>query len=359
MKLKAIPFLIFVLFTFYLAGMYRYTALLVLAAAEAIILAVSFVIPSYFKKRLKITFSKHADTAFVNNPCEVSLALNYKGKIPITKYRVKTLSSYDGSEKKSKCCLYGECEGGESSASFSFLSPYCGMAQISVKSVVTYDYLSLFSSRHRSHEKMDIAVYPRDIPMKLEILSINTNTEVSFSDEYSFSGQDGDVRDIREYRDGDSVRRNQCQLSAKTDATYIKEYERESDKNTDVFVDSASLSDLSLPDKSDYYFLFFSLLCGILSHGGTATVYYHDADSISIITHDIKSKSDAYDLLLKLYRIKYANRPHQANSPDKAFDTADAVYITPSLEMYRGDTLIHKFSRESMEYELNDMTFTF
>lgn len=350
MRMKSVLFLILILLTFYLAAMYSYTPLLVLSAAELIFAAASAVLPHIFKRRISVGFCKSSDFASAGAPSAIAVNVSYDGKLPVSRYEITLVASYDGGRTRTVKRLYGGCENGRSTAYFTLRPSHSGAMRVKLKSVRTFDYFALFSSQRRMNEEMYVAVIPSDDPMGVGLAENESRGEFSDTIYYKFAGDSNEIRDIREYRDGDAVRRIHWQLSSKGETTYVKEYEREADRAAVIYVDIFAIAPLTVPERSDYYRVLYSLMTGILRHGVSIRTFYSTPESRSDITFDIKTENDAAGLLISLYRAveKAGSKTvlHEKAAPE------DAIYITPKLEIFRSGEQICEISPEDFDFGL-------
>lgn len=351
MRLKSVLFLLLIFLTFYLAAIYSYTPLLVLSAAELIFAAVSAVLPHIFKRRISVGFCKSSDFATAGVSSPITVNVRYDGKLPVSRYEITLAAFYDGGSKRTVKRLCGGCENGSSTACFTLRPSHSGAMRVKLKSVRTFDYFALFSSQRRMNEEMYVAVIPSDEPM--DVVIAEREIRGNFSDSFynKFAGDANEIRDIREYRDGDTVRRIHWQLSSKGMATYVKEYEREADRAAVIYVDIFAIAPLTVPERSDYYRVLYSLLTGILRHGVSVCAYYVDPESRLDISFDVKTENDAAGLLISIYRA-VGKAGGKAGIPDRAAPE-DAIYITPKLEIFRSGERICEILPEDFDFGLD------
>ena len=72
----------------------------------------------------------------------------------------------------------------------------------------------------------------------------------------------------------------------------------------------------------------------------------------------IAKEEQCRELLLLLYRSELAEEGSAANSDDGAEDLGKNVLrLTAGLSLFAGDTLLHRFSAEMLERELQEKVF--
>lgn len=131
----------FSLALFYLAGMYRYPALLVLAVFQ-ILLFIFLTLQVYIcKRQLQVRFVRRTAAAVKEVPFLCELSADYKGKLPAGCIRFYLQCGY-GNQKEIKR-LYGNV--GKDAPGFALCFPYCGTAVIRLQKFRVYDYLFLGS----------------------------------------------------------------------------------------------------------------------------------------------------------------------------------------------------------------------
>ena len=172
--MKRAAFLLFVILSFYIAGLYRYPPLLVLSAAALLSLPILFFLPRYLKRRLFVEPVRKSETTQKEEELECELRVRNRGKLPVSRFGLHINAWYgdgqagrkgqgaDGTirPQKYRMVLYGGCDSGESVLRFSILAWHCGLMRISLDRLRVYDYFSLFSAGGKLQEEIAVVVFP-------------------------------------------------------------------------------------------------------------------------------------------------------------------------------------------------------
>ena len=135
--------LILVFFTsFYMAGMYQYTPLMVFCLIQIVLILVLFVLAIHFLRTLTIHMEKEKE--YVEKGQEVTchvIAVN-TGRIPMNRFLAKLHIGYQGFEKEyENHRIYGSCDNGETTLSITLTKSNGGIGIIGIERARVYDYL--------------------------------------------------------------------------------------------------------------------------------------------------------------------------------------------------------------------------
>jgi uncharacterized protein (DUF58 family) len=342
-KLKKAALFSLIFLTWYLSAMFRYFALQVLFATESLLLICMFFQSRYLRSGVSVSFPERNGFAEVGTEIFFRMRILNKRKLPVSRLEARIRLAYRLERKNAKKKLRHGAETGESELRFGVRAAYCGLIEAVLPRMDVYDYLAIFSARKRLDEKMEIAVFPRDRALHLELPSFELNGNAS-AEEHA-ARQTGDslneIRQIREYRTGDSKRHIHWNQSAKTDNYWIKEYEKETDSLIEVLAD---VGEAPLRRRSAFYELLSALVLGLLRHVATVRVYW--VDQMSVCHEDIRDMDQCREMLLKLYRLD-AKAGEALPAPDfrGRFFSLDT-----NLRLLLGDALVCQFN----ETELDD-----
>ena len=388
--MKRAAFLLFVILSFYIAGLYRYPPLLVLSAAALLSLPLLFFLPRHLKRRLLVEQVRKSETARKEEELECELRVRNTGRLPVSRFglrvsawygdgqAVRKVSGADGAMRpqKYRMVLYGGCDSGESVLRFSILAGHCGLMRISLDRLRVYDYFSLFSAGEKLQEEMTAAVFPAPTELRLVFSSAEAGREEPETvSACAVSGDSRDeVRQLREYRPGDLGRDIHWNQSARMDALWVREYERETEKTAEIYLfpgrpgqgkrrfrkkqrEEARLSRLD-----DFYLLLSALIHGLLKQEIRVRVYWQRKKNGQMYQNGreggflIRNPEDLRQLLLFLYKEGFPFVDETAGElPGKAM--GEGFCLNPDLELYWNGRLIHQFSRQRLEREVEEMVF--
>lgn len=221
-------FLILTICIFYVGGMYRSSMLLALAFAQGMILLLGTLQVTYCKKKLTLHFRETSGGIILGQPIG-SILMENNGRFPISCFRMDLTCSYGKSIKAVKQKMFGNAECGKSEKRIEVYAPYCGIINVHVKRVVIYDYFLICSGKKKADEHVEVAVFPEET--MLDLHTLYDKEENPAEESYRTSVLDyhapEEIRQIREFREGDRIRSIHWKLSARTDTLYVKEYEDE------------------------------------------------------------------------------------------------------------------------------------
>lgn len=361
--MRRLLFLVLMLLTYYLAGMYRYLPLMALCGIELILAAVSIPLSHRFCRALHPAFSQKSETAQAEAtfPCIIRVA--YSGRLPTGRFRVRLRTGYPTEKKQSVFQFSGKCAHGGQDFEFRFTAPYCGLLQIQLERLRAYDYFSLFFFQKRLSETMQVAVFPKRFAAKID-LSAWDGAGGQSTEERTIS-RPGDahyeIRQIREYRPGDSMRHIHWNLSAKTDQLWLKEYERETDSTAHMVLDIISLAGPNIVEHSSFYTLVSALTLGFLKNAAAVRLYWFDIEKRGWETALVGNPDQCRDALLRLYQtgipridpLDWIEQKVQLLPPC----VENAFRLNLGLTWYFRDTKLFQFSSKTLERDIQERNF--
>ena len=360
--MKKLAFLILILATCYLAAMYRSLPLMALGLTELVLFIILFILSRYFRRKLTAGFSQQSESTeeSVSTVCHVLVRNN--GRLPVSKLALRLRVQYAKGPKGKKKKLYGGGERGESNLEFQVRAEYCGLVQVQIDRLRAYDYLSLFSSKKRLKEEMRIAVFPKEQALHIEI-PISWWEESSASEDQTISrlgDAHNEIRQIREYRTGDSNRYIHWNQSAKTDQLWIKEYEKETDSQINLLADIKGISDVSLSERSAFYKLLSALVLGLLKEMAAVRVYWYQSSIGNFISKNITDIDQCRDMLFALYQTaleQESGLTQEITEENFSFDQ-HLLKLTLNLDLFEGTTFLYRFSAEKLQQEIQETFIT-
>ncbi len=341
--MSKIVLLLLAALTYYLAGMYLSLPLMILGTAELLLLIFLVILPRYLKRGLSVSFLKKSETAELGGEMRCQLVIHNTGKLPVSRARLRLKLKYAGEKKEVTRRLYFGAAKGDSETEFSFRTEYCGLIQIKADKLRVYDYMSLYSSSKPLDAYMEAAVFPVSSPLDIDLpAEAFDNTGVSELTADKTGENNDEIRQIREYRTGDSKRHIHWNLSAKTDKLWIKEYQKDADLTAGILLSCGG--EIKTQQQSAFYSLFFSLALGLLQSAALVKVCWYDGGKGGYIIDEAANAEQLRELLVRLYR---SNLSKADNAP--AFEYL--FRLTTDLELYGKEKLIRPFTAEDMTVE--------
>lgn len=370
--MKKFVFLLFSLCLFYVAGMYRYPALMVLAVGQLLLLAFLTVQAHVCKKHLNVRFAEKKAIAVKKEsfPCE--LEVENGGWLPVGCIQFWITHGYGDKKWKEKRCAGSREEG----TAFSVMPMYCGVEDITLEKIRIYDYLFLGFARKKISDTMQITVFSREFALDIRCRAWESE-ELSGENrtERMEIGNADEIRQIREYREGDQRSQFHWKLSARMEDLLVKEYEREQENGVELFLDLKGF-DIAAPGEKDrFYELLYALLLGLLRIYRKVYVSWNAADKSAERKMEIGRSAErkmeiaeaaqCRALLMRLYGLAetgtFADREtgQETAETEKLIFHSDRRYgsdrelaLDTKLGLYQGEKLLCQFSAEHLEEEI-------
>lgn len=389
--MRKLAFLCSMILTGYMAGVFRSVPLMVLAAAEAILFGAAFCLCHYFRQGMSAEVLRHGEAAEKDVWFSCRIRVKNAGRLPVScfvvklrygygreqngkkrKYRKKNLEArgdaehsgrhMDGEgEKRTETefrtkYINGSCDQGESIVQFEARGQYCGLMTIRLTALRVYDYLTLFSASRRMSQEVEVAVYPQERALHLELSAFGDGADPRLPEQLSFRGGEngGEIRQLREYQSWDSSRFIHWNLSARTGQLWVKEYEKEADRCIGLFLDLEGMEEKGEAEADAYYELLSALVLGLLGHTASVRVWWQDGVSGNGEEMEISHAEQCRDLLLALYRRKFSESGAEKEGNSSPGNPVPIfLKLDLQLRLYRNDLLLYTFSAENLEEEIS------
>lgn len=360
--MKKFVFLLFSLCLFYVAGMYRYPALMVLAVGQLLLLIFLTVQSHSCKKHLNVRFAEKKAVAVKKESFSCELEIENGGWLPAGSTAFLITYGYGDKKWKEKRCVGSREEG----ITFSVMPMYCGVEDITLEKIRIYDYLLLGFARKKISDTMQITVFPREFA--LDIRCGGWESE-EFSGENQAErmgiGTADEIRQIREYREGDQRSQFHWKLSARMEDLLVKEYEREQENGEELFLDLKGFDIATQEEKDRFYELLYALLLGLLRIYRKVYVSWNAADKSAEKKMEIAEAAQCRALLMRLYELAEAGTFADKETGQETAETEKLTFhsdrrygsdrelaLDTKLGLYQGEKLLCQFSAEHLEEEI-------
>lgn len=368
--MRGIGFVLIMLLTCYMAGAFRSQPLIVLAGMEGALFGLSFFLCRYLKRGLSAEVLRHGEIAEKGRWVGCNIKIRNAGKLPVSRFCVKIRYGYEreeesqerkpGKKKYKVRRIFGSADRGESTFQLELACGYCGVVTVQMVSLQVYDYLSLFSVSGKLGERVEVAVYPRERVLRLGQLFSGERADSSFPEQQiPGRGEAGhEVRQLREYKSGDSSRHIHWNQSARTGQLWVKEYERESDAAMGLFLDFEGFAQAGMAGRDAFYELLSAVILGLVENVPAVGVYWYDESKRCLEEREVHDSAQCREVLLSLYRRRgrpYLEEHGVSESRDgkriqemrKAFLRLDGM-----LRLYWKGELVFTFSEEHLEQQI-------
>lgn len=353
-KMKRVIFLFFMVMTCYIAGMYRSTPFVMLVVMEGLLLLVMFVWPHYLKRMLTVGFLSKSNFAKKETKSNCRILVRNKGIAAAGRFQLKVWFGYRYDRKKYHIRMFGTAGGyGESQLSFTIYTPYCGVLDLGIERVRFYDYLSLFSVRRKQRDTMQLLVLPKEQAFSIADFCPEWNRKTLFQDSLikATGNEQLEVRQLREYDQGDDIRRIHWKQSARMQQLWVKEFERETDSVIDFFLELAG--EATTIEKMDYFYqIVASILLGLMQNVERVIVHWFETEEEGEIRIEVQDFIGYQDIFFRLYQLDLS---HIQEEKEKQIfwqfreKGQEAFRLNRNLEWYYNEMQIIKFSEQNLE----------
>ena len=342
-------FIALALLTYYLAGMYLSLPLMIMGIAELLMLPFLFALPRYLRKNVSAEFIKRHEPAREKTETACRIAIRNVGKLPANRCQLRFRFCYFGDNKIKTAKLYCGADKGSSETELLVKAEHCGLVQVRLDRIRVYDYLGLFSAGKAADMTMDVAVFPSEQALRIVMPESVYGAEGLSEYTVNRPGEAKDeIRQIREYRTGDSNRRIHWNQSARTDKLWIKEYERETDTRAELMVTAET--GMTAEGLGRFYRLLSAVVLGLLKNIGLVNVSWYDDEKKAFVSAEVTDSGQCRDMLLRLYQARLTG---YTDDLPRHF-----LRVTTSLELCRESGLLYRFSAEELDRELQEIVIT-
>lgn len=364
--MRRVGFAGIILLTCYMAGTFRFRPLMVLAGMEGIVFCLSYFLCRYLKQGLSVQVLRHGEITEKGRWLPCRMKVQNTGRLPVSRFCIKLRYWYGQEDRKQKNYqtkwIWGSAGQGETILQLELAGGFCGLVTVQVVCLRVYDYLALFSSVEKLNETVEVAVYPRDRVLSLGLPFLGKDGEAAAPEQrMPKMGETGhEVRQLREYRPGDSSRSIHWNQSARTGQLWVKEYEKEADTVTELFLEREGLGEGGIAGQDAFYELLWALLRGLTKKAPAVWVSWYDRTRGCLGEKEVKDAAQCRELLLGLYREENAfGAMAQEEENNAAWENRKLVYarrqvlrLDGRLRLYWGDRLLFAFSQENLEQQI-------
>lgn len=328
------------LFLIYMAGMYRYPALMALGVGQVLLLLFLTAQNRICGRRIRAAFANESLRAVKGQPISCGLTVEYRGKLPPGS--VRFLIRYGYGEKKKKQRLYGNGNGKET---FRICPVYCGMARLHLEALWVYDYLSFGIVKKKMSAGMQVMVFPREQALDIRFPEDGCGRELETDrTEAAALSENGETFQVREYRKGDSARHLHWKLSARAGQPLVKEQEREKRQRAALFLDLQGYQECGQQDRDGFYEVLSALVLGLLRERQEILVSWQDGE-LKPAAMLIAEAPQCRELLARLYRM-------DASGGSLPVESDTDFVLDLQLRLLQGGRVLYQFPAEGLAAEI-------
>ena len=204
----------------------------------------------FLRWKMKVNLDVSQEVVKIGEDTRIILTVENKSFLPVLHGKAKIQYKHQLDTKYEKKWLSFQVDGKQKQKiTLTFSCPHCGLIEMGCIKLRIYDYLGIFSMSVPVKKKTTAIVIPELKPQesKMEQASKKEMEKISLDD---YGSDNTEIKELREYRQGDSLKRIHWKLSSKKKKLMVKEYsEEQGDKEIYTF---SMLYDTETPDYKWY-----------------------------------------------------------------------------------------------------------
>lgn len=208
---------------------------------------------------------------------------------------------------------------------------YCGVYEIKCCQAEIFDLLGLFSKKIEDIMPVDAVVLPKDTGLKFRTARLVLDDE---EDIYTdpFAGSDvSEIKELREYREGDRLSQVHWKLSTKSEDLIVKEYAR----NAGVCIAVACDGSYSSPaELTAYYELLYAFGRNLIQDETFFELVYYNSYEEDTVSRRV---DNLYDLSLMIQDMFFYLRPVETTELEACYNRNGSVLKLLYLTMNEPD----------------------
>lgn len=367
--MRKICYLLFLILTFYLAGMYRVEVLNLLVLSEILLFISLFIITKYFVKKIDAKIQVNSVEVNKENVIKGKVIVTNKTCFPISRFCIKieyfNIKVSKPGIKKIKGYVPAKSK---VEMEFRMKSKYCGILHLRIKEIKVYDYLSLFNRRKNVKGKgdLEVLVLPSGRKIRTELEKgdyIYYQPDVAMTSEELIS-QPPEIAWINTYKPGDSMRDIHWKLSARNDNILIKKYSSDIENRISFFIDMRNERKVDIGRKDAFYELCSAISLGLIENKIAHCVRWYDTDKLNIVDRIVRTEEDYINMMEELMLKEevidenLSDEEYLKNNYlyDNNFETI--IYLNLELKVFLNRQELMQFSEENYVKEIERRCLT-
>lgn len=180
---------------------------------------------------------------------------------------------------------------------------YCGVYYISVEKVHIYDWLKIVYLEIKDEICTSTVIMPNTIEIGSVVDKISSKDEEYLVDDPLAGVDVSQIKELRDYREGDKLSQVHWKLSTKSEDLIVKEYDKTAGLGIVIGVDG---SYDSLRTMNDYYNYLYTLSLRLIEDEMSFELVYFDNEASDIVR---KLINNSYDLEITIQNMFYQLKP--------------------------------------------------
>ena len=294
-------YLILLLVTGYLAAIYEYPAVLVLFVTELLLLAFLLVTAVSFYFTCSAEPTARTYMVFRNTQGGLAVRIHKKGFLPVGRIHLRTEEGEPEEKYPEEYDYFSVAKPGNLYLKIHVDTEHCGIVLVRLRFLRVYDYLSLFSFQKKLTKTVRVYVMPeqKEIRLPLDALTLWDRQE-RLPQALQVKGED-EFMQLREYQDGDTLRRIDWKSSARLDDYMVREYAPEKETVLEVLLDTTGFATVSQEELDCFYELVFGVVRGLLETVPTVQILWFDNRTRQTQTMAVRDPEELLLLFAQMY----------------------------------------------------------
>lgn len=294
-----ITYTLFILFFVLGALFYRQAFIAVLILLFAIMPIISIFLLHVFGKKIEINITKHTPSVTVANDIVLDIAVSNKSIFPFL--NCELAFEYDNlyypDSIPNQMSLPAEAKK-DKIFKLTFKTNRCGMAEFRFINITVTDFLHLYTIKLPSNITIDVPILPTEeaVKDKLVIPEFYSGEDEENFVAYGFPSQD--IKEIRDYHPGDSLKSIHWKMTAKSEELVVKEFEQASSRTLLL------LPELTTQTLEDTIVTLYSHGINFIKERELFKIILFNAFDSSFSEYQVENIEDLDNALLSLYYLK-------------------------------------------------------
>lgn len=180
---------------------------------------------------------------------------------------------------------------------------YCGIYEIQCEEALIYDFIGLFAKKITNIPPVQAVVLPQDVGLKFQTSKFVLDDEEEFYSDPNAGTDVSEIKELRDYREGDRLSQVHWKLSTKSEDLIVKEYA----KNAGVCVVVACDGVYNTPiEITNYYELLYVFGRNLIQDETFFDLVYFNREEEDVISKKI---DNLYDLNITIQNMYFYLQP--------------------------------------------------
>ena len=269
----------------------------IIAMVMYLISAIVLFLPSF--KLPEIVLEMFSGTQETGQNNTFICRLFYRDYYPFTKIKITYGIKHTMEEEYNRIESYYSVYHGEREYRLDLTFRYCGLYVIKCEEALIYDFLGLFSRKLKNIQPTQAVVLPQDVGIKFQTSKFVLDDEEDFYSDPNAGTDVSEIKELRDYREGDRLSQVHWKLSTKSEDLIVKEYAQ----NAGVCVVVACDGIYNTPNEiTNYYELLYAFGRNLIQDETFFELVYFNSQEEDVVSIKI---DNLYDLNLTIQNMYF------------------------------------------------------